>query len=140
MSDKTERIKRQDEKFCYECGEIIRAKAEICPRCGVRQPFVGFGGMGPGQENFLVPGQPRSKIVAGVLAVLGGGIGLHKFYLGRPGWGIVYLLLIWTGISVILGLIEGIYYLTMSDDAFQRRYAGPAWASRPSGSNPTGRG
>jgi predicted RNA-binding Zn-ribbon protein involved in translation (DUF1610 family) len=32
--------KNSDEKFCHECGEVIRAKAEICPRCGVRQTGV----------------------------------------------------------------------------------------------------
>jgi len=31
------RTKTIDEKFCSECGEIIRIKAEICPQCGVRQ-------------------------------------------------------------------------------------------------------
>ena len=29
--------KTSEEKFCHECGEVIRAKAEICPKCGVRQ-------------------------------------------------------------------------------------------------------
>lgn len=32
--------KTADEKFCHECGEVIRLKAEICPKCGVRQPPV----------------------------------------------------------------------------------------------------
>jgi len=32
-----QRTKGADEKFCSECGEIIRVKAEICPKCGVRQ-------------------------------------------------------------------------------------------------------
>src|SRR5579875_3207583 len=27
-----------DEKYCHECGAVIRARAEICPKCGVRQP------------------------------------------------------------------------------------------------------
>lgn len=130
MPEQRERVKTPDEKYCHECGEIIRAKAEICPRCGVRQPFMGSSGLNL-PENFMAQGQPRSRIVAGVLAAVGGGIGLHKFYLGKPGWGIVYILLIWTGISVILGLIEGIYYLTMDDPSFQRRYGGPAWNSKP---------
>jgi NMD protein affecting ribosome stability and mRNA decay len=34
------RTKGPDEKFCTECGSIIRAKAEICPSCGVRQPAL----------------------------------------------------------------------------------------------------
>jgi len=29
--------KGPDEKFCSECAAIIKAKAEICPKCGVRQ-------------------------------------------------------------------------------------------------------
>ena len=29
--------KSPDEKFCFECGAVIRARAEICPKCGVRQ-------------------------------------------------------------------------------------------------------
>src|SRR5688500_13555009 len=39
------RRKNADEKFCQECGEVIRAKAEICPKCGVRQPnqSIAFG-------------------------------------------------------------------------------------------------
>ena len=31
------KIKATDEKYCSECGEIIKIKAEICPKCGVRQ-------------------------------------------------------------------------------------------------------
>jgi hypothetical protein len=31
-------LKGPDEKFCHECGAVIRARAEICPGCGVRQP------------------------------------------------------------------------------------------------------
>lgn len=35
------KTKTADEKYCSECGEIIRIKAEICPKCGVRQlPFA----------------------------------------------------------------------------------------------------
>jgi RNA polymerase subunit RPABC4/transcription elongation factor Spt4 len=39
MSD-TKQTKSADEKYCSECGEIIRLKAEICPHCGVRQAPV----------------------------------------------------------------------------------------------------
>ena len=33
-------MKKDNEKFCQECGEIINVKAEICPKCGVRQPYT----------------------------------------------------------------------------------------------------
>jgi TM2 domain-containing membrane protein YozV len=103
-----------DEKFCHECGAVIRAKAEICPKCGVRQ-FAGPSGLSTAPNG-------KSKLAAGLLAVLLGGIGVHKFYLGRVGQGIVYLLFCWTFIPTIIGLIEGIIYLTMSDQAFVEKY------------------
>jgi hypothetical protein len=33
----TKKTKAADEKYCSECGEIIRLKAYICPKCGVKQ-------------------------------------------------------------------------------------------------------
>ncbi len=64
----------------------------------------------------------HNKIAAGVLAILLGGIGIHKFYLGQNGRGVLYLLFFWTGIPAIIGLIEGIIYLTMSDEAFDAKF------------------
>lgn len=64
----------------------------------------------------------KSKIVAGILAILFGGYGLHKFYLGKVRVGILYLLFIWTGIPIIAGIIEGIIYLTSSDEKFYTKY------------------
>lgn len=64
----------------------------------------------------------KSKVVAGVLAILLGALGVHKFYLGKIGQGIVYLLFCWTGIPGIIGLIEGIIYLVKSDEEFNLLY------------------
>ncbi len=66
-------------KYCFECGALIRAKAEICPNCGVRQPVIAM-------DN------GRTKLAAALFALFLGGLGIHKFYLGQIGWGIVYLL------------------------------------------------
>ena len=60
----------------------------------------------------------KSKATAGILAILLGGIGVHKFYLGKAGLGIVYLLFCWTFIPGIIALIEGIIYLTQDDATF----------------------
>jgi TM2 domain-containing membrane protein YozV len=65
----------------------------------------------------------KNKIVAALLAIFLGSFGIHKFYLGQVGWGIVYLLLFWSSLSMILGFIEGIYYLTMSDKDFAAKYS-----------------
>ena len=72
----------------------------------------------------------KNKVVAGILAILLGDLGIHKFYLGKIGWGIVYLLFCWTGIPAIVGFIEGIIYLCTDDETFQVKYCG----YQPSGS------
>lgn len=61
-------------------------------------------------------------MTAALLAIFLGSFGLHKFYLGQVTWGLLYLFLFWSSISMILGLIEGIYYLTMSDKDFKAKY------------------
>jgi TM2 domain len=104
--------KGSDEKFCHEWGAVIRAKAEICPKCGVRQPL----------SSSTVSGGGRNRVQAGLFALLLGGVGVHKFYLGRTGQGIVYLLFCWTFIPAIIGFIEGLIYLSMSDENFARKY------------------
>ena len=64
----------------------------------------------------------KSKMTAALLAIFLGSFGLHKFYLGQVVWGLLYLFLFWSSISMILGFIEGIYYLTMSDKDFKAKY------------------
>jgi len=64
----------------------------------------------------------KNKVAAGVLAILLGGLGIHKFYLGKLGQGILYLIFSWTGIPSIIGLIEGILYLIQTDEEFNARY------------------
>jgi TM2 domain-containing membrane protein YozV len=64
----------------------------------------------------------KNKTTAGIFALLFGGIGIHKFYLGKIGTGIVYIFFCWTFIPAILGVIEGIKYLTMKDADFDVKY------------------
>jgi TM2 domain-containing membrane protein YozV len=68
--------------------------------------------------------QENKKVVAGVLAIILGGLGVHKFILGYTTEGIIQLVIgICTcGISSIIGLIEGIIYLTKSDEEFYQTY------------------
>ena len=68
------------------------------------------------------------RIVCGVLGILLGALGIHKFILGYTTAGIVMLLvsLLTCGVGwvvmYIIGLIEGITYLTKSDAEFVRVY------------------
>jgi TM2 domain-containing membrane protein YozV/ribosomal protein S27AE len=106
--------KKSAEKFCSECGAVINAKAEMCPKCGVRQIPVGvLGKTAPTGKN---------KIVAAILAFTLGGFGAHKFYLGQVGLGVVYLVLCWTFIPALIAFVEFILLLTMSDETFIEKY------------------
>lgn len=64
----------------------------------------------------------KSKLTAGLLALLLGDLGLHKFYLGQTKSGVIYLLFSWTFIPALISLIDGISLLTMSDDEFNEKY------------------
>ena len=112
----TETIQKSvDEKFCADCGGIIKAKAEICPKCGVRQT--------PAPNSFsAVSSNGKSRLAAALFALLLGGLGVHKFYLGSAGWGILYILFCWTFIPSIVAFIEGILLLVMSDSDFNKKY------------------
>jgi len=48
--------------------------------------------------------------------------GLHKFYLGQPVWGLLYLLLSWTPIPHVASAIEGVWYLFQNEDEFDRNF------------------
>ena len=64
----------------------------------------------------------KDKNVAGILALFFGWIGIHRFYLGQVGLGILYALLFWSGISMVLGLIDAIVFFSMDKDAFDIKY------------------
>ena len=68
------------------------------------------------------------KLVAGILAILIGGLGIHKFVLGYQKEGLTMLLVsvlscfTLAGVMHVIGIIEGIMYLTKSDEEFVRTY------------------
>lgn len=64
----------------------------------------------------------KNRVTAGILAILLGDFGIHKFYLGKIGQGILYLIFCWTGIPAIIGLVEGILYLLMKDEEFTQKH------------------
>ena len=68
-----------------------------------------------------ISGGKDSGVVAGLFAILLGDIGIHQFYLGNIGKGILCILFSWTGIPAIIGLIQGILILCESDDDFAKR-------------------
>lgn len=130
------------EKTCPQCGAPIDPGATECKFCGEKivtqqaaqqintqqatfaqpQPQVIIQQAAPQQiyVSGINPAWPiKSKTAAGVLAILLGGLGVHKFYLGKIGMGILYLLFCWTGIPSVIGLVEGIMYLCSNNENFQ---------------------
>jgi TM2 domain-containing membrane protein YozV len=77
-----------------------------------------------GETTMAAPETNNKKIVAGILGLLLGGLGIHKFYLGYTKEGIIQIVLTICSCGILgwLGIIEGILYLTKSDDDFEKTY------------------
>lgn len=83
---------------------------------GYGQAGYGQGGYRQGGYAQYLPGAQKSKIVAGILGILLGGFGVHRFYLGYTGIGIAQIAVTFLtcGVGAIWGLIEGILILVGS--------------------------
>ncbi|MDL2142926.1 MULTISPECIES: TM2 domain-containing protein [Flavobacterium] len=64
----------------------------------------------------------KSKLTATILTFFLGGLGIHKFYLGKSTQGIMYILFCWTLIPSILAFFEFFGLLFMSDHSFNVKY------------------
>lgn len=127
-------------KKCKHCGEILdvalRAAEEAKKSNSSQQPmvFMNAGGGGGGSSaaasaaasaagnGFGPIVGTKSRLVAALLAFFLGGIGVHKFYLGQTGWGIIYFLFCWTFIPMLVSWIEGTLYLLSTQRAFALKY------------------
>ncbi len=94
--------------YCRGCGKEIHESAETCPSCGAPQKVVAAGGN-------------KSKVVAALLALFLGALGIHRFYLGQW-WGLFYLLLCWTGIPSLISFIEAIVFLLSNQQNWDNKY------------------
>lgn len=107
-------------KQCAYCGETILSQATKCKHCGeLVNQFVQVN------TRTRIRGWDKSKNVAGVLALFFGGIGVHKFYMRRPGLGILYILFCWTYIPSFIALFEAIIYFCQTQEAFDNKYYKP---------------
>ena len=87
---------RNGDKFCQHCGSETDPAAEICVNCGVR--------LATGISQDI---SPKSRLIATLLAFFLGFAGIHRFYLGRTGLGILMLLTlggcgVWSLIDLII--------------------------------------
>ena len=119
------------ESICPKCGAPTTPGATKCEYCGAAlqsapaapaapaytqqpaQPQVVFVNNNANQNSNL---PVKSRIAAAILAILLGGFGVHEFYLGRGGKGLLMLIFCWTGIPAIIGLGEDFLSSVKSGD------------------------
>ncbi len=111
--------------FCWTCGAPTVANQVMCTQCGAA--------VSPGNVPSVaaLPGS-KSKVAAGLLGIFLGGFGVHKFYLGYTRAAVIMLVVSLAGSFAtfgvafaavgLIGVIEGIIYLTKSDPDFDATY------------------
>ena len=116
-------------RYCTKCGAINDETAQFCNTCQAPLTAVSAGyqpmqAVNPGAMTDWKAMGADKKIVAGICAILLGAFGVHKFILGYTTEGIIQLCIgvVTCGTSSIIGIIEGIIYLTKSDEEFVRTY------------------
>lgn len=122
------------QKACPKCQTTAPIDARFCSRCGHAYSTV-FDTAPQQTQAFYAP-QPSNafqeangkKIAAGVCGIVIGCLGIHKFILGYSTAGIIMLVgsVVTCGIAApvfgIIGLVEGIMYLTKTDQQFYYEY------------------
>ena len=64
----------------------------------------------------------KDRWATAIIAFGLGWFGMHKFYLGKWVWGLIYLIFSWSVLPLIISIIEGVLYLLMSDEEFDYKY------------------
>lgn len=101
-------------KFCANCQSPVMENADFCTSCGAKLNNE------PVFEGTVANNNSKSKLAAGILGILVGGLGIHNFYLGYTKRGLIQLLISVLSCgtlafaSSIWGLVEGILILTGS--------------------------
>jgi TM2 domain-containing membrane protein YozV len=94
--------------YCVNCGKEISDQARYCPNCG--QP-AHMSGMAPGFQNDKSV-SPRSRLASLLFCLFLGWLGVHRFYVGKVGTGILMLITvggfgIWVVIDFIMIVVGG---------------------------------
>ena len=121
-------------RYCTKCGAVNDDTAQYCTNCQAPLTAPVGGGYQPMQSvnpgaitDWKAMGADK-KVVAGVLGILLGSLGIHKFMLGYKTEGLIMLLITLLScftlafVPHVIGIIEGIMYLTKSDEEFVRTY------------------
>lgn len=93
-------MKQDNQKYCSECGELINVKAEICPKCGVRQISISV------TTSETAASKDNKWLACLLLCWFLGFLGVHRFYTGHIGIGVFQALTLGgCGIWMLIDLI-----------------------------------
>lgn len=101
----------EETMFCKNCGKEIADNAKFCPSCGKSQKVEEIK-KAPAVVHTAYSSKinddtsPKSRTIAALLALFLGGFGIHRFYVGKIGTGILTLLFCWCLIGEIWGWID----------------------------------
>ncbi len=103
----------QNGKYCSSCGQTIDSRAEICPKCGVRQMYPPYHGYQPRYDSYGREISQKDWLTTLLLCFFLGLLGIHRFYTNSTAIGVVQLLTlggcgIWTLVDFIM-LLAGSY-------------------------------
>lgn len=108
--------------YCSNCGKEVEANMNYCPNCG---KYLNMDNKVEQEKSDKIKSK-KDKTTAAILSFVFGWLGIQFFYLDNNSLGILAVLLFWTGIAPlvfeIIGIIDGIEYLKMSDDEFDREF------------------
>lgn len=113
------------ESFCRNCGTLLSNQPNQYQNQQMQPPA------NAGMQQQQIPGADK-KILAGILGIVLGAFGVHKFVLGYTTEGVIMLVVSLVGaillcgiptvIIQVIGIVEGIMYLTKSDEEFVNTY------------------
>lgn len=101
------------EVFTSELTNYVSKKKEAAPVMGnnpngINITLQNTQASAQPQVMMVAQGKLVSKLVYVLLALFLGGIGIHKFYAGKIGMGIMYIIFCWTGIPSFVGFVEAL--------------------------------
>ena len=70
-------------KYCAQCGAQLVDEAVVCPHCGCAVAPT---------KTVDPNASPKSRLIPLLLCIFVGGLGIHRFYVGKIGTGVLWLL------------------------------------------------
>lgn len=114
----------ENDQFCGHCGEKVMQSGQNCPNCGAFVEYPNQICSHCGYQlpiNIKKPIIQKSRMIAGILGIFLGGLGVHNFYLGYSSKGFIQVCLFLSGfltfgltslVASLWGFVEGILLLS----------------------------